>query len=212
MCACGWKWSLAGVLSLLNLGTCAGADVVNSSFEDDVLATDTWVYQANGWNITGDAGTFHPPAAAYPGGAPFGNNVGFVQSGWAMPTGILEQTTEVVLEAGMVCELHALIGRRVDNPLIPWGGYLMSMYAGDTLLAQDMTEAHPDAGIFVPTSLFYSVSEGEEAVGQLLTIRFEALFGQTNIDDVHVVVTPTPGSCALAVIGAITLSFWRRRV
>ncbi len=210
MCAHGWmKSGLAG--AVMCFGSAAGADVVNPSFENDVLSLDTWVYQADGWIVTGDAGTFHPPAAAYPGGAPVGSNVGFVQSGWGRPTGTLEQTTEFVLVAGMVCEFHATIGRRVDNPLIPWGGYIMSMYAGDVLLAQDLTESHPDAGMFVPASLFYTVDIGEEAVGQVLRIRFEALYGQTNIDDVRVVVSPTPGTIVLAVVGAVTLSCWRRR-
>lgn len=210
MCARGWmKSGLTGAMACLV--SAAGADVINPSFEIDVLAHDTWVYQADGWVVTGDAGTFHAPIAAYPGGAPTGHNVGFVQSGWDMPTGILEQTTEFVLEAGMVCELHAMIGRRVDNPLIPWGGYIMSMYAGDVLLAQDLTESHPDAGMFVPASLFYTVDVGEEAIGQVLRIHFEALYGQTNIDDVRVVVTPTPGTMVLAVAGVITLGCRRRR-
>ncbi len=200
---------------LLAIGMCAAdlrADfVVNPSFESDSLALDTWVYSASGWIATGDAGTFRPPSAAYPEGAPSGSNVGFVQSGWAMPTGILEQTTEIVLQAGMECQLLAKIGRRVDNPLIPWGGYVMSMYAGDTLLAQDLTESQPDAGMFVPASLFITIDAGEEAVGQLLRIRFEALYGQTNIDDVQVIVTPTPGSIALIVIGALALTSSRKR-
>ena len=108
---------LVGALAAVFSPFKAAAGIVNSSFEEDSLSSDTWLYAARGWNALGDAGTFNPPAAAYETGAPVGHQIGFIQSGWGKATGVLEQTLDIAVVAGAEYRLSALIGRRLDNQI-----------------------------------------------------------------------------------------------
>ena len=189
----------------------AAAVVTNGSFEEDQLSTDTWLYAAHAWTAVGDSGTFNPPSAAYLNGAPFGHQVGFIQSGWGKATGVLEQTLDVSVVAGAEYHLAALIGRRLDNPLLPWEGYVMSLWAGDTLLASDDTSVDPGMGAFAETSIMARAVVGAGVVGLPLRIRFEAHYGQTDIDDVRLEIVPAPAGITLAAACAVRLLRRSRR-
>lgn len=202
-----------GALAVLGAARADIVPIVNPGFEDDLQDPGDYVYFANGWIAVGDAGTFNPHGAAYPpdGDAPLGNNVGFVQAGWVHPAGSLEQKLTTLVQGDYEYELNALIGRRVDNPLLPWQGYVMALYAGSNLLAVDFTNVTPAPNSWVRSAIFYTAGPDDPNIGLPLRIRFESLYGQTNIDDVqvHARLIPSPGPAVLAgLAGLITL---RRR-
>lgn len=208
--------ALWAAVSLLALGVSpASADllpVVNPSFEQNEFGEYGYDYFADGWTITGDAGTFNPGEDSYPGAdAPDGINVGFVQSGWVHPTGSLEQTLSTVIEADRQYTLRVMIGRRLENPLLPWLGYTASLWAGPAMLVIDNTRVTPAQGAWALATVTYTATEISPALGMPLTIRFESHFGQTNFDLVEVErsIVPTPG--VAATLGLAGLAGLRRR-
>lgn len=187
--------------------------IVNPSFEADIIEDRVYNLYAQGWVTQDDAGAFNPVAEAYAGGvAPDGSNVGFVQSGWVRPTGWMEQTVDAVLQADIDYELTTLVGRRLDNPLLPWRGYIMTLWAGSNLLATDDTGVVPQLGEWLQTSVTFRTDANDPRLGQPLKIRFESKFGQTNFDTVALDATPIPGAGSLALLGVgATLMVRRRR-
>jgi len=192
------------------LHSSAHAGIVNPGFEDPIQNVDTWDYAASGWLASGDAGVFRPAAAAYQNGAYAGQQVGFVQSGWVYSTGTLRQTTADILVLGQTFEFSTMVGRRLDNPLLPWMGYTMSLYAGSTLLASANTPVDPGLGNWQRASLQYTATSASPGLGQFITVELTSAYGQTNFDDVSFGPVPTP-STAVGVSIAAGLVIRRRR-
>ena len=191
----------AAAASLLSSG--ANAGIVNAGFEDPIQNVDSWDYTASGWVAVGDAGVFRPTAASYFGGAYSGEQVGFVQSGWVYSTGTLQQTTDDVIVAGETYAFSTMAGRRLDNPLLPWQGFTMSIYAGSMLLASVDTPVDPGLGDWQRATLQYTAEVGSAGVGQNVTVRLTSAYGQTNFDDVSFGLVPSPGATSVLAIAAV---------
>lgn len=191
-------------------GCVSNAGIVNASFEDPIQSVDSWDYAASGWIAIGDAGVFRPTAAAYFNGAYAGQQVGFVQSGWVYSTGTLRQTTSDILLAGQTYEFSSMVGRRLDNPLLPWHGYTMSLYAGTILLATANTPVDPGMGAWERGSIQYTAPTGSLGLGQAITVELTSFYGQTNFDDVAFGLVPTPATSSLLIAGTV-LAARRRR-
>lgn len=203
------KFSALALMSALAVGT-ATAGIVNAGFEDPIQSVDTWDYSASGWIALGDAGVFRPSAAAYFGGAHSGQQVGFVQSGWVYSTGTLQQTTDDVIVAGGTYQFTTMVGRRLDNPLLPWQGFTMSIYAGDILLASVDTPVNPSLGDWQLATLQYTADAESEGIGQNVTVRLASAYGQTNFDDVSFGLVPSPATGSLLGLAAGALMKRRR--
>lgn len=195
------------------LASCCGtahAGIINAGFEDPIQNVDAWDYSASGWVAVGDAGVFRPTAASYFNGAYAGQQVGFVQSGWVYSTGTLRQTSSDVLTAGGVYELSTMVGRRLDNPLLPWQGYTMSLYAGSNVLASVTNPVDPGLGSWQRATLQYTATTASVGLGESVTIELASSYGQTNFDDVSFGLVPAPGVATLLGLGGL-LGCRRRR-
>lgn len=193
--------------------SCCGtvhAGIVNAGFEDPIQNVEEWDYAASGWVAIGDAGVFRPAAASYFNGAYAGQQVGFVQSGWVYSTGTLRQTSSDVLTVGGVYEFTTMVGRRLDNPLLPWQGFKMSLYAGSELLASVTNPVDPGLGGWQRATLQYTAHDASPGLGQLVTIELTSYFGQTNFDDVSFGLVPAPGVATVLGLGG-ALACRRRR-
>lgn len=202
-----WPTLVAGAASLLC--SVASAGIINAGFEDPIQTVDSWDYSASGWVAVADAGVFRPGAAAYFDGAFAGQQVGFVQSGWVYSTGWLRQTSTDILAVGQTYEFATMIGRRLDNPLLPWQGYTMSLYAGTDLLVSVDTPVDPGLGGWERAAIQYTALPDSVGLGQAVTIEFRSYYGQTNFDDVSFGLVPSPGSAT--ALAAISLGTLRRR-
>jgi hypothetical protein len=207
------SFSSRALLSLITLGapvSIASAGLINAGFEDPIQSVDSWDYTASGWVTMGDAGVFRPTNAAYFNGAYAGQQVGFVQSGWVYSTGTLRQTTSDILLAGQTYEFATMVGRRLDNPLLPWQGYSLSLYAGAVLLVTANSPVDPGLGSWERASIQYTAEVGSLGIGDFLTVELTSYYGQTNFDDASFGLVPTPGTSALALAGSL-LATRRRR-
>jgi hypothetical protein len=200
----------SGTIAATLISNVATAGIVNAGFEDPIQNVDTWDYSASGWIAIGDAGVFRPATAAYFNGAYAGQQVGFVQSGWVYATGTLRQTSTDVLTVGGVYEFSTMVGRRLDNPLLPWQGFTMSLYAGANLLASVNTPVNPGLGSWERATLQYTASDGSAGLGEFVTIEMTSFYGQTNFDDVSFGLVPAPASAMTLCLGVLPLVHRRR--
>jgi hypothetical protein len=154
-------------------------DIDNPGFEDQELYDGGYLIgDLTGWTITdpGTAGPFNPTAIQYPGDVvPEGQNVAYSDG----PT--LSQTLSATLSSHTSYILQVEVGRRTD---FPFPGYVVQLWAGDTLLAED-TSLTPPRGSFVTSTVQYHAAAGNPWLGQPLEIRLLSTGSQVNFDNVR---------------------------
>ncbi|MBL8762689.1 MAG: hypothetical protein JNM07_00280 [Phycisphaerae bacterium] len=190
---------LIRVLLAAICATCAGSlpaigepvPIDNASFENDVLADGTFLFGANGWTCTGDAGCLNPTVVNYYGGnAVEGNNLGFVQRNpGGLPAGVLAQVLRANLQPETRYTFTMAIGNRLDSPLMGFK-YRVQLFAGGELCAQAINAVEPKKGYFLTFTMKYESPRADDRIGRPLEIRIIAEDGQMNLDFVRLDSTP----------------------
>ncbi len=185
------------MLSLV-LTTVIVAGFNNPSFERNIVATDTWAYTVGGWQVSGDAGTWSPNGSAYTSQGYSGNNVGFVQTGWALPQGIL--STWIKLDDATTYSFDYLRATRLDNPL-NFDSYNFNIYNTNNTLVYGQTRYVNTPGVWAPQYHIFSTSGTNDNLYRDYRVEFLVNnCGQLNIDNVSFrELIPSPGTLVLAV-------------
>lgn len=177
---------LIAMSALVLLGVQSASGVVirvnNPGFEDTKPASGGSIASANGWFISGVAGTFYPNTAAFADLAPQGNNVAYADNG------SLSQIVSEGLQANAVYALIVEVGDRLNAA---FASYTINLYAGGTLLASSSTP-FPANGQFVTAVVNYDVQAGDPLIGQILTIELVSSGIQTEFDCVRLVRLADP--------------------
>jgi len=159
----------------------------NPSFEDPVLADGAFQQGGNGWGFSGiNAGTFNPSAMSYPGGAPQGENVAYIENG------VLIQGIAEPLRADRTYRIRFAIGSRSDNPVPTTVPLTVSVF-GSAVRAPDglppaafqTTVFAPAAGTFQYVDLSFQTNSGTPGLGLPIVLRVagNASPSQFNVDD-----------------------------
>ena len=192
--------SVAGVVGHANAESIF---VENASFEAITLTDGTFVTTTpEGWTlIEGKFGTFNPLAISVPN-VPDGENTAFSNGG------TMAQVLVAVLEANTVYSLEVEIGNR---PETAFPGFAVQLWAGDSLLAEDVSSFEPLDQGFTTSLVNYVALPGDTMAGQTLQIRLVSLGIQVNFDDVRLNGVPLPAPGALALFGLAGLGCRGRR-
>jgi hypothetical protein len=186
--------------------------ITNPGFEDFVLSDGFFTIPPNGrslpfgifdnnpipgWTITVvpgrgsfevEAGTFNPNSTRYPGQAPEGQNIAYSNG----PT--ISQVLGAVLTASATYSLQVDVGRRLDEAS---PGYVVSLLADGTVLAQDVNTLSSAPGTFVTSTVTFNVPLDHPALEKPLEIRLEPFSfaeagAQVNFDNVRLYQNQRP--------------------
>lgn len=154
--------------------------IVNPSFEVDPLAPGADQPTITGWDTTagGGDGIFRPTLSDYPGGAPDGLNVAYVN----LSGNRVRQVLTTTLEAGTRYVLEVEVGWNNNDPFV---GYLVQLRAGGDILAEDDSTQSPVQGTFVTSTVELIVDHGHPQLGEPLEIWLLSPGIQANFDDVR---------------------------
>lgn len=200
--------AILGFVSALGAASSARAEiipVVNFGFEEPVLSDGSWTASnVTGWSVLA-SGAFNPTVSNFPGGAPEGQNTGFVNAGY-----LHQDLAAHVLQLGTYT-LRVDVGNRLDSN---FPGYRVQLLAGSTVLAEDNNSLSPSEGAFLTSEVEFTATASDPMLGATLAVRLVSAGVQTNFDNVRLDFAPVPeppsavllGSCALGL-----LAFGRRR-
>jgi hypothetical protein len=154
----------------LSLAVRAVADpvaVVNAGFEDPALDDNVSTDDAlPGWTGAGGAladhnfGAFDPPTSFFPGEAPEGENVAYIQDGR------IAQVLAATLEEGTYT-LSVQVGQSLVDPASP---FRVQLRAGDTVL-DESTSPVATTGNFAEVTASYTAAADDPSLGEPLEIR-----------------------------------------
>jgi hypothetical protein len=201
--------SMIGALGLCLAGNPATAGpifVANAGFEDPALTDDGFTNNViPGWTGT-DAGAafnfgvYNPPASAFPGQAPEGENVAYIERG------AIFQTLADALAAGTYT-LTVQVGDSLFDPVSP---FTVELRAGSSVLASASSPT-PSNGTFTLVTLDYTATTADPFLGQLLEIRLidndpdkatEPYFDDVRLDFTPAGLAAVPEPASLALVGA----------
>ena len=171
-----------GCLSAMSANA-TSVNIINHSFESQVLADGTWTSgsgQMFGWSQS-TGGVINPTTANFSNSVPDGNNSAWLNSGSAT------QTLSALLTANMAYTLKVDVGDRKDS-IFP--GYRVSLWAGNNLLASESALVPNDG--FLTSTVNYTVLTGNPYLGQALKIELHSNGIQVNFDNVRLDVSPVP--------------------
>jgi hypothetical protein len=119
---------VAGVLLCsLNMAHATSITILNPSFELDTPTQGATAGITDWTYTTGDASTYYPPTSEF-ATVPQGHNVAAVDGPYS-----ISQTLTATLTDSTEYQLEVYVGARGDG--YPYGGYIVDLYAGSTLLA-----------------------------------------------------------------------------
>ena len=209
------------LLAALALAIAAPAQAVslaiaNAGFESPSLGdTDFTSNTLPGWTGTDSSsaiwnfGAYNPPTGYFPGQAPEGFNVAYIERG------AIYQTLGDVLVAQTDYSLSVWVGDSLANTL---PGFAVQLRAGGTVLAESTGPA-PANGSFERVSLGFSSGAAHAQLGQALQIWLietdpakssEAFFDDVRLSAIPSAV-PEPSAAVLALAGLALLGYTARR-
>lgn len=182
-------------------------NIVNPSFEDNVLADNGFTTSISGWTITGAAGTYHPGPGHFNQPVPDGNNTALLNAA------TLRQNLNANVEAGVVYTLLAFVG---DRTITGFPGWSINLLAdGDIVQTLNSTSINgPANGEFIEVMLNYSATGSDPHIGTQLSIQLNSIGAQTHFDNIRLVNTVTaeiPEPAAALLLGLAGLAMFRRR-
>ena len=194
-------FSLCILLGLLlnNQANAALINLVNASFENPYLEDTQGSFAISGWNVENidpeDVGIGshieNPGFASFYSTEIHGRNVLTASNGE-----IVSQTTNTYINDNTQYTLQVNIGNRGFSPE-PWNGYLIQLWAGNTLLTEDNSTLLPSERSFLTTTIAYNSLNNNVLTGENLEIR---LLSYNNLDVVFdnvtldVTAVPLPAS------------------
>ncbi len=116
-----------------------------------------------GWRSINAGGTFHPSTTQVRVPSPDGHNVA-----WINGAGAIVQTLPQTVRGGAVYRLKADLADAVE---VPFGGYHLSLFGGETLLGEVRNRRTPEEGASVTDILQVEVPADSPAIGKPLEIR-----------------------------------------
>lgn len=166
-----------------------------------------------GWQLVGGAGTVNYSGTPYfvgGIGSTDGQNVAFANGSFGINNS-LSQTLGANYQIGLTYQLQVDVGYRLDYPL--GGGYAISLYAGNTLVATANNTVSLTPGTFSTVTVSASIDGSSAAVGQPISIVLahagqNPAGSQVVFDNVRLTSTttvPEPSTWVLAALGAVAL-------
>lgn len=195
------------LFSFVNAAAAGLITIQNAGFESNVFSDEGWGGVADGWIVTGNAGTFNPGPVSMPGGnAPEGSNMAFVAGGSLMQTlgSVLTENTTYTLTMDVIKRFQYTSSY-----------YEIELLAGTVVIANDNTGLSLSPGTYATSTISYTVLAGDPLIGSQLGIRLVG-DAQTNFDRVAlsadaVSAVPVPGAFFLLGAGLISLAGLKTR-
>jgi hypothetical protein len=161
--------------------TAGGIAIANPGFESPGLPNCGYQNDvATGWV---EGGVWRPGEGSechgsYPNGVPEGVQIGFTNDSPIVQT----LADDVAVFTRYV--LRVDVGRRTDS--FTDGSYLVQLYGGATVLAEDNSSLSPPPGGFVTATVSYDALPGDPVLGSTLQIQLARVTGtQANFDHVR---------------------------
>lgn len=204
--------NLVALTLVLSLPFAATAQVTlfNTGFEDTVIG-DGLTGSAPFWGPLGGAGALNPVSTMYAGGAPEGNNVGFLNGN----PSLMSQGFGVLTFGTYTIQME--VGRRLDLPLPTSFG--ISMRSGTTILIASFSSLPtPNPGEFVTWTRVFDLlptnPNGGFVGGNGNVLLLASGGGQVNVDNVRILFSPIPEpttALSLMTVAGLAIALFRRR-
>ncbi len=179
-------------------------NIINPSFEIDILGNGGNGYTVNGWTPNVGCcgvGIQDPTVGMYTSGLSFdGNNFAYGNGGgygyYQVLTDVFKPNTTYVFSM--------MVGHRKD---LGFGGYKLELRAGNTfsflpVVASVSGASDPGSGLWAPQSVTYTTGASGTEIGQNILISFGSNGVQTNFDMATGTASTVPEPATLGLIGA----------
>ena len=186
---------LFGLLLLNNTASAALVNLANAGFENPYLNDNEGTSFIPGWNVTNidpndiGFGSYieNPTFSSFFTSEIEGRNILTANKGE-----IVSQITNINISGNTQYTLQVNIGNRAFSPDI-WNGYLIQLWAGDSLLAEDNSTLLPLERSFITTSITYTAPSNDALTGSNIEIRLQS-FSTIDVafDNVTFDVAPVP--------------------
>lgn len=182
-------------------------NIVNNSFEANVLADNGFTASISGWTITGAAGSYNPGPGHFTQAVPDSDNTALLNAA------SIRQNLGATLQAGVDYTLLAFVG---DRTITGFPGWSINLLAdGDIIQTLDASSINgPANGEFIEVMLTYSTDNTNSKVGTQLSIQLNSVGAQTHFDNIRLVNTvpaDIPEPAAAMLLGVAGLAMLRRR-
>jgi len=175
--------------------------IANSSFEADTIGIGSWNDSVTGWIVTGSGGTWNPDTGSYPGGAPAGSNVAWIQYA------SLSQTLSDTVQANYHYTLEAYVGKFSTEPV----HYYVELVAAESGAVLAAATGYATQQTFSLVKATYTATN--QYIGEHLKVVIRNTeFIETDFDNVTLTgsAVPVPSTLLLLSSSLLALTGWRR--